>query len=56
MNGVVAKLIDVKDPKYATALEITAGGKASPVQMYSELVIMAELEIRIRNWLAIQQK
>ena len=29
VNGVVAKLIDMKDPKYATALEITAGGKVS---------------------------
>ena len=29
VNGVVAKLIDMKDPKYATALEITAGIKLS---------------------------
>ena len=26
---MVAKLIDMKDTKYATALEITAGGKVS---------------------------
>ena len=37
VNGVVAKLIDMKDPKYATALEITAGGKASPAQVHNEM-------------------
>ena len=34
VNGVVAKLIDMKDPKYATALEITAGGKVSCESKY----------------------
>ena len=34
VNGVVAKLIDMKDPKYATALEITAGGKVSCKSKY----------------------
>ena len=43
VNGVVAKLIDMKDPKYATALEITAGGKVSPAQVYSEPVMVGTL-------------
>lgn len=34
VNGVVAKLIDMKDHKYATALEITAGGKVSCESKY----------------------
>lgn len=38
VKGLVAKLLKVKDPKFATALEVTAGGKVrSALQSYMHM-------------------
>lgn len=37
VHGLVARLLKVKDVKYATSLEVTAGRKVSQVTIFNEL-------------------